>query len=91
MALQIIVGLFLYAKSLKYSILLVNKTNSILYKEKHMPRVDRSYSQFEEIRNYHDRSMMKWQGFFLSEHTSEMKKDKADKIYYKYLVKGYMK
>lgn len=29
MALQIIVGLFLYAKSLKYSILLVDKTNSI--------------------------------------------------------------
>ena len=35
MALQIIVGLFLYAKSLKYSILLVNKPNSILYKENH--------------------------------------------------------
>ncbi len=28
MALQIIVGLFLYAKSLKYSILLVDKTES---------------------------------------------------------------
>lgn len=55
-----------------------------------MPRVDRSYSQFEEIRNYRDRGMMKFQGFYLSEHTSEMKKDKADKIYYKYLVKGYM-
>ncbi len=91
MALQIIVGLFLYAKSLKYSILLVNKTNSILYKEKHMPRVDRSYSQFEEIRNYHDRSMMKWQGFFLSEHTASMKEDKMPKVYYKHYVKGVLK
>lgn len=56
-----------------------------------MTEVDRSYSQYEEVRAYRDRGMMKWQGFYLSEHTSEMKKDKADKIYYKYLVKGYMK
>ena len=53
-----------------------------------MTAVDRSYSQFEEIRNYHDRSMMKWQGFFLSEQTAEMKKDSAEKTYYPYLVMG---
>lgn len=51
-----------------------------------MPRVDRSYSQFEEIRN-----MMKWQGFFLSEHTTAMKEDKADKVYYEHHVKGALK
>ncbi|MDN6070588.1 MAG: hypothetical protein L0I48_05265 [Lactococcus plantarum] len=56
-----------------------------------MPKVDRSYSQFEEIRNYHDRSMMKWQGFFLSEHTATMKEDKADKFYYEHRVKGALK
>ncbi|MBR6894962.1 conserved hypothetical protein [Lactococcus piscium] len=56
-----------------------------------MTAVDRSYSQFEEIRNYHDRSMMKWQGFFLSEHTTEMKKDNAEKTYYPYLVMGILK
>lgn len=39
-----------------------------------MTKVDRHYSQFEEIRLYQDRGMMKWQGFFLSEHTSEIKK-----------------
>lgn len=56
-----------------------------------MPRVDRSYSQFEEIRNYHDRSMMKWQGFFLSEHIASMKEDKMPKVYYKHYVKGVLK
>lgn len=68
---------------------LVHLTNTIegLY----MPKVDRSYSQFEEIRNYHDRSMMKWQGFFLSEHTATMKEDKADKFYYEHRVKGALK
>ena len=56
-----------------------------------MPRVDRSYSQFEEIRNYHDRSMMKWQGFLLSEHMKAMKEGKADKVYYEHHVKGALK
>ncbi|CEN29333.1 hypothetical protein [Pseudolactococcus piscium] len=56
-----------------------------------MPKVDRSYSQFEEIRNYHDRSMMKWQGFFLSEHKTAMKEDKAGKVYYEHHVKGALK
>lgn len=52
-----------------------------------MPRVDRSHSQFEEIRNYHDRSMIV-ANLFLSEHTTAMKEDKADKVYYEHHVKG---
>ena len=57
-----------------------------------MPRVDRSYSQFEEaLPFHHDRSMMKWQGFFLSEHTASMKEDKMPKVYYKHYVKGVLK
>mgnify|MGYP001049150081 CR=1 FL=1 len=56
-----------------------------------MSHVNRDYSQFEEIRNYQDRGMMKWQGFFLSEHTREMYLDSADKIYYTYLVRGQLK
>ena len=53
-----------------------------------MTKVDRHYSQFEEIRLYQDRGMMKWQGFFLSEHTTAMKEDKAGKVYYEYKVTG---
>ena len=53
-----------------------------------MTKVDRQDSQFEEIRLYQDRGMMKWQGFFLSEHTSEIKKEQADQIFYAYQVFG---
>lgn len=56
-----------------------------------MVKVDRSYSQFAEIRDYHDRCMMKWQGFFLSEHTKAMRDDKAEKVYYMYLVSSVLK
>ncbi|URZ87932.1 hypothetical protein [Floricoccus penangensis] len=49
--------------------------------------VDRSYSKFPEIRDYQDRGMKKWMGFYLSEHGSAMKRDaiiagqeKVDKI-----------
>lgn len=35
--------------------------------------VNRSYHQSKAIREYQDRGMMKWQGFYLSEHTSAMK------------------
>lgn len=49
--------------------------------------VDRSYSKFPEIRDYKDRGMKKWMGFYLSEHGSAMKRDaiiarqeKVDKI-----------
>ncbi|OFI46773.1 hypothetical protein BG262_02955 [Floricoccus penangensis] len=38
--------------------------------------VDRSYSKFPEIRDYRDRGMKKWQGFFISEHNTAMKQDK---------------
>lgn len=54
-----------------------------------MTAVDRSYSPYKEVREYHDRGMMKWQGFYLSEHTSAMKKDRdRKKIYYQYFVSG---
>ena len=35
--------------------------------------------------------MMKWQGFFLSEHTKAMQDDNAEKVYYSYLVRGILK
>lgn len=56
-----------------------------------MRKVNRDYSQFEEIRHYQDRGMMKWQGFFLSEHTAEMRRDNAQKRYYTYLVRGQLR
>ena len=56
-----------------------------------MSKVDRSYSRFKEIREYQDRAMMKWQGFFLSEHTKAMQDDNAEKVYYSYLVRGILK
>ncbi|MGM0112171.1 hypothetical protein [Enterococcus sp. DIV0187] len=31
------------------------------------------------VRNYEDRGMAKWMGFYLSEHTSEMKKDNSNR------------
>ncbi|WP_374284247.1 hypothetical protein [Lactococcus sp.] len=40
--------------------------------------VDRSYHPSKAIREYQDRGMMKWQGFFLSEHTSAMKEWKEE-------------
>lgn len=55
-----------------------------------MTQVDRQYSQFEEIRHYQDRGMMKWQGFFLSEHTNEMTQATSPKTYYLYRVTGYL-
>lgn len=41
-------------------------------------QVNRSYLPFKSAREYQDRKMKKWQGFFLSEHTSSLKvQDKA--------------
>ncbi|MGX7108362.1 hypothetical protein [Facklamia miroungae] len=37
--------------------------------------VDRSYLQSKAAREYQDRKMAKWMGFFLSEHTGSLKKD----------------
>ena len=34
--------------------------------------VDRSYLPYASARNYQDRKMAKWMGFFLSEHTSAL-------------------
>ncbi|HFI0463834.1 TPA: hypothetical protein ACGO1T_001006 [Streptococcus suis] len=39
----------------------------------HIPnQVDRSYLPFQSARNYQDRKMAKWMGFFISEHTSAL-------------------
>ncbi|MGX7106881.1 hypothetical protein ACWOBE_03675 [Hutsoniella sourekii] len=37
-------------------------------------RVNRSYLPYRAARNYQDRQMAKWMGFFLSEHTTAMGK-----------------
>lgn len=37
--------------------------------------IDRSYLPFKSAREYQDRGMMKWMGFFLSEHTSSLIED----------------
>lgn len=34
--------------------------------------IDRSYLPFQAARDYQDRGMMKWMGFFLSEHTTSL-------------------
>ena len=39
--------------------------------------IDRSYLPFQSAREHQDRGMMKWMGFFLSEHTSSLHKDKT--------------
>ncbi|WP_374286982.1 hypothetical protein [Lactococcus sp.] len=36
-------------------------------------KVDRTYHPSKAIREYQDRGMMKWQGFYLSEHSSAMR------------------
>ncbi|CAM3151744.1 hypothetical protein GHI93_08240 [Lactococcus hircilactis] len=41
-------------------------------------RVDRSDYPSQAIREYHDRGMVKWQGFYLSEHSSAMRQWKND-------------
>ena len=38
--------------------------------------VDRNYLPFQSAREHRDRGMMKWLGFFLSEHTSSLADDK---------------
>ena len=37
--------------------------------------IDRSYLPFQSAREYHDRKMQKWMGFFLSEHSSALSDD----------------
>lgn len=38
--------------------------------------IDRSYLPFQSAREYQDRGMMKWMGFFLSEHTTSLDEEK---------------
>lgn len=38
--------------------------------------IDRSYLPFQAARDYQDRGMMKWMGFFLSEHTTSLDNDR---------------
>lgn len=38
--------------------------------------IDRSYLPFQSVREHQDRGMMKWMGFFLSEHTTSLIDDK---------------
>lgn len=38
--------------------------------------IDRSYLPFQSAREHQDRGMMKWMGFFLSEHTISLTDDK---------------
>lgn len=37
--------------------------------------IDRSYLPFQSARDYQDRKMAKWMGFFLSEHTNFLDRD----------------
>ncbi|GFH41244.1 hypothetical protein [Pseudolactococcus insecticola] len=53
-----------------------------------MADIDRTYSKFQEVREYHDRGMLKWQGFYLSEHTAAMEEDEKEKKLYPVLVIG---
>jgi len=39
--------------------------------------VDMSYHKDPFVRNYQDRGMVKWAGFYLSEHTSSMEKEQT--------------
>ena len=39
--------------------------------------IDRSYLPFQSAREHQDRGMMKWMGFFLSEHTSSLHEDRT--------------
>lgn len=38
--------------------------------------IDRSYLPFRSAREHQDRGMMKWMGFFLSEHTTSLVEEK---------------
>ena len=39
--------------------------------------IDRSYLPFQSAREHQDRGMLKWMGFFLSEHTTSLNDDKT--------------
>ncbi|RLV14244.1 hypothetical protein [Streptococcus iniae] len=39
--------------------------------------IDRTYLPFQSAREHQDRGMLKWMGFFLSEHTTSLNDDKT--------------
>ena len=39
--------------------------------------IDRNYLPFQSAREHQDRGMLKWMGFFLSEHTTSLNDDKT--------------
>lgn len=43
--------------------------------------IDRTYLPYESARKYMDRGMVKWMGFFLSEHTSALTQV-GDRVYF---------
>lgn len=43
--------------------------------------IDRSYLPFQSAREYQDRKMQKWMGFFLSEHSSALSDDSNQATY----------
>lgn len=43
--------------------------------------IDRSYLPFQSDRDHQDRGMMKWMGFFLSEHTTSLGEEKHKIIF----------
>lgn len=47
--------------------------------------IDRSYLPFHSAREHQDRGMMKWMGFFLSEHTSSLYEDKTKEDFISHL------
>lgn len=43
--------------------------------------IDRSYLPFQSARDHQERGMMKWMGFFLSEHTTSLDEEKHKTIF----------
>ena len=43
--------------------------------------IDRSYLPFQSAKEHQDRGMMKWMGFFLSEHTTSLDEEKHKTIF----------
>ena len=55
--------------------------------------IDRSYLPFQSAREHQDRGMLKWMGFFLSEHTSSLKEEKLKELkeYRERIIESYEK
>lgn len=46
--------------------------------------VDRSYLPYKSAREYRDRGMAKWMGFFISEHSTALSKEAASSSLYEF-------